>query len=209
MVGTYATHSPGTVVAIFGIWAAGGAYCPIDPAFPAERQHTMLAAAGCHKVLTTQEGLALPPGIEEIQLAEIQADPEAGRVMWAAPNSPAYCLFTSGSTGEPKPVITSRRAIGTTVPRCATCSDLPGDRVLQFASLNWDTCFEEILPTLTAGATPGDPRRGAHRLVSRVSCGMVDQRADHRAGPADRVLARARSLPDRRAGPAPADASGW
>ncbi|GIH03268.1 hypothetical protein Rhe02_13350 [Rhizocola hellebori] len=154
MVGTYATHSPGTVVALFGIWAAGGAYCPIDPAFPEERQRAMLAAAGCNKVLASQEGLALPPGIEAIQLAEIQADPEAGRVMWAAPNSPAYCLFTSGSTGEPKPVITSRRAIGTTVPSLRELFDIvPGDRVLQFASLNWDTCFEEILPTLTAGAT--------------------------------------------------------
>ena len=29
----------------------------------------------------------------------------------------------------------------------------PADRVLQFASLNWDTCFEEILPTLTGGAS--------------------------------------------------------
>jgi nonribosomal peptide synthetase protein VioO len=114
----------------------------------------MLTTSGCHKVLTTQEGLALPPGVEDIQLAEIEADPEAVRVMWAAPNSPAYCLFTSGSTGEPKPVITSRRAIGTTVPALRELFEIvPGDRVLQFASLNWDTCFEEILPTLTAGAT--------------------------------------------------------
>ena len=29
----------------------------------------------------------------------------------------------------------------------------PQDRVLQFASLGWDTCLEEILPTLTTGAT--------------------------------------------------------
>ena len=29
----------------------------------------------------------------------------------------------------------------------------PSDRVLQFASLNWDTCLEEILPALTSGAS--------------------------------------------------------
>ncbi len=153
MVATYATHSPGTVVALFGIWAAGGAYCPIDPAFPAPRQRAMVAAAGCRKVLAAQEVTALPPDLEVICLGDIAADPEAGRVMWAAPNSPAYCLFTSGSTGEPKPVITSRRAIGTTVPALRELFEIvPSDRVLQFASLNWDTCFEEILPTLTAGA---------------------------------------------------------
>jgi nonribosomal peptide synthetase protein VioO len=70
-----------------------------------------------------------------------------------APTDPAYVLFTSGSTGQPKPVVTPRRAISTTV---ASLRDLfgitPDDRVLQFASLNWDTCFEEILPALTSGA---------------------------------------------------------
>jgi nonribosomal peptide synthetase protein VioO len=66
---------------------------------------------------------------------------------------PAYVLFTSGSTGAPKPVLTGGEAIGVTVAALAGLFELtPDDRVLQFASLNWDTCFEEILPTLTAGA---------------------------------------------------------
>jgi nonribosomal peptide synthetase protein VioO len=43
--------------------------------------------------------------------------------------------------------------------------------VLQFASLNWDTCFEEILPTLTAGATlvlHGDAHSGLMRRLLRL-----------------------------------------
>ncbi|MQA27777.1 MAG: AMP-binding protein, partial [Micromonosporaceae bacterium] len=68
-------------------------------------------------------------------------------------DEPAYILFTSGSTGEPKPVVTPRRAIATTVRSLRDLFGItPDDRVLQFASLNWDTCFEEILPTLTVGA---------------------------------------------------------
>jgi acyl-coenzyme A synthetase/AMP-(fatty) acid ligase len=66
----------------------------------------------------------------------------------------AYVLFTSGSTGAPKPVLTPQKAITTTVEALKDLFDItPDDRVLQFASLSWDTCFEEILPTLTAGAT--------------------------------------------------------
>jgi nonribosomal peptide synthetase protein VioO len=66
---------------------------------------------------------------------------------------PGYVLFTSGSTGDPKPVLTPGGAISTTVTALAAVFELtPADRVLQFASMNWDTCFEEILPTLTAGA---------------------------------------------------------
>lgn len=72
----------------------------------------------------------------------------------ASAEDPAYILFTSGSTGAPKPVVTPHRAIATTV---RSLRDLFGlteaDRVLQFASLNWDTCLEEILPTLTTGGT--------------------------------------------------------
>ncbi|MEU6239306.1 AMP-binding protein, partial [Kitasatospora sp. NPDC047058] len=69
------------------------------------------------------------------------------------PEQPAYVLFTSGSTGEPKPVVTPRRAISAATRSLRELFGLtPDDRVLQFASLNWDTCFEEILPALTAGA---------------------------------------------------------
>src|SRR2546430_53162 len=51
IVGVHATHSPGTIAGLLGVWAAGGTYCPVDPAFPAKRREAMLAAAGCRTVL--------------------------------------------------------------------------------------------------------------------------------------------------------------
>src|SRR5690606_20187564 len=58
------------------------------------------------------------------------------------------------STGRPKPVVTSRGAIGVTVAALRELFAVTEtDRELQFASLNWDTCCEEILPTLTGGAS--------------------------------------------------------
>ena len=139
VVGVPATHSPGTVVALLGVWAAGGTYCPVDPAFPESRRQAMTAAAGCRLLLDGD----WPPAAGATVLPD--AD-DAGDT--------AYILFTSGSSGAPKPVATPHRAIAATV---ASLRDLfgitPADRVLQFASLNWDTCFEEILPTLTGGAT--------------------------------------------------------
>jgi non-ribosomal peptide synthetase component F len=117
VVGVPATHAPDTVVGLFGVWAAGGTYCPVDPTFPVRRREAMLRAAG------------------------------------SGTNGLAYILFTSGSTGEPKPVLTPHTAIAATVASLRELFDIrPDDRVLQFASLNWDTCFEEILPTLTSGA---------------------------------------------------------
>ncbi|MEY9856940.1 non-ribosomal peptide synthetase component F [Catenulispora sp. GAS73] len=141
VVGVPATRSPDTVIGLLGVLAAGGAYMPIDPSFPAERVEAMNAAA--------------------------QGRPVIG---------PAYVLFTSGSTGEPKPVLTPGEAIGVTVAALAELFELtPDDRVLQFASLNWDTCFEEILPTLTVGAAlvfDDEAHTGSFRRFLR----MVDER---------------------------------
>ena len=142
VIGVPAIHAPGTVVSLLGIWAAGGTYCPMDQGFPAERREFMLAAAGCRAVLTAD--------LDVLPVTDMAATPEpqGGAV------PPAYCLFTSGSTGEPRPVLTPRRAIDAAVGALRGLFGIvASDRVLQFASLNWDTCFEEILPTLTGGAT--------------------------------------------------------
>ena len=137
VVGVPATHSVAAVTSLLGVWAAGGTYCPVDPGFPAGRRQAMLAAAGCRIVLGPDPQ---PTG------TDLAVGPDG-------PDGPAYILFTSGSTGEPKPVLTPRRAIGVATAALRELFGLtPADRVLQFASPNWDTSFEEILPTLTTGA---------------------------------------------------------
>ena len=118
VVGVPAVHGPDTVVSLLAVWAAGGSYCPIDPAYPAGHADAMLAAL---------DGQPL--------------------------DDAAYVLFTSGSTGKPKPVAVPHRALDAVVPALQDLFAItPDDRVLQFASLSWDTSFEELLPTLTAGA---------------------------------------------------------
>ncbi|GAA1402080.1 hypothetical protein GCM10009639_45140 [Kitasatospora putterlickiae] len=149
VVAVPATHVPDTVVGLLGVLAAGGAYCPVDPAFPPQRRREMLTAAGCRTGVGTDPELGLEP-VGLPRLADSHGDGPRRR---PEPEQPAYLLFTSGSTGQPKPVVTPRRAISATVDSLRTLFGLtPEDRVLQFASLNWDTCFEEILPTLTTGA---------------------------------------------------------
>jgi non-ribosomal peptide synthetase component F len=94
----------------------------------------------------------------------------------------AYVLFTSGSTGRPKPVAVPHRALDAVVPALGALFAIsPDDRVLQFASLSWDTAFEEILPTLAAGAClvfGGDAHTGSMsrllRLVERERVGVLD-----------------------------------
>ncbi|HXP58463.1 MAG TPA: amino acid adenylation domain-containing protein [Streptosporangiaceae bacterium] len=143
-VGVLTSRSAGTIADLLGVLAAGGAYCPIDPGFPPDRIALLTKAAGCRTVIDSRTAMARPG----------QAGIPAGEPGAAQPGDPAYILFTSGSTGRPKPVVTPRRAIAAAVPSLAAVMDVrPTDTVLQFASLNWDTCFEEILTALTGGAT--------------------------------------------------------
>ncbi|MFD3775779.1 AMP-binding protein [Streptomyces sp. NPDC058612] len=152
-------RSPGTVVAMLGVLAAGGTYCPIDPAFPPVRQRTMLSAAGCESVVVPTSGMAVPGCARPIFLSGMpgsleRLDASLAEFTPPAPDTPAYVLFTSGSTGAPKPVVTPRRAIAAAVESLVGLLGLqPASRTMQFASLNWDTCLEEILPTFSAGAT--------------------------------------------------------
>lgn len=167
VVGVRATHAPGTIAGLLGVWAAGGAYCPVDPAFPAHRRTEMLTAAGCRLLLDAGSWPGSAADVELVGLADRRGATEP-----ELPNDLAYILFTSGSTGEPKPVMTPRRAIAAAAGSLRGLFGLTeADRVLQFASLNWDTCFEEILPALTSGAAlvfHGDAYRGSFRHFLRM-----------------------------------------
>ncbi|MER7515629.1 amino acid adenylation domain-containing protein [Streptomyces sp. NPDC126499] len=153
-----ATHTPETVVALLGVLAAGGVYCPVDPAFPLARQRDMTSAADCRSAIATDAVLDPRLGLPVVDLRGERVG-EAGAVTGRLgqdedPEAAAYILFTSGSTGRPKPVVTPRRALSVSVRSLRGLFGLTEqDRVLQFASLNWDTSLEEILPTLTTGAT--------------------------------------------------------
>ncbi|MEU8082488.1 amino acid adenylation domain-containing protein [Micromonospora sp. NPDC049101] len=159
VVGVRTARSADTIVRLLGVLDAGGTYCPIDPTFPVSRQQELVTASGSARILP-----AAPEPSTSGSSVDGPTDPFADSVHEAVgdpatfgapdPDDPAYVLFTSGSTGTPKAVLTPRRAITAATRSLAELFDIgPGDRVLQFASLNWDTCFEEILPTLTSGAT--------------------------------------------------------
>jgi nonribosomal peptide synthetase protein VioO len=157
-VGVLTRHSPDTVITLLAALTAGGTYCPVDSSFPEPRQLELIGAAGCRWLAGAGPGFPVPPDVRAISTGIGQAvdghRPDQPHLPVSCDGQdPAYVLFTSGSTGTPKPVLTPRLAIGVAVSSLRELFGLTaGDRVLQFASLNWDTCLEEILPTLLSGA---------------------------------------------------------
>ena len=159
-VGICIPRSPATVTTVFAILKAGGAYVPLDPAYPKDRLAFMLSDSGAD-VLLTQSTLAdqfpdyrgklvcLDTDVEEI------AVPGSGNLAGAAkPADAAYVIYTSGSTGKPKGTLIEHRSLlNFTQAASNEYQIVDTDRVLQFASLSFDTSAEEIFPALTRGAT--------------------------------------------------------
>ncbi len=148
------------VIALMAILKAGAAYLPLDPAYPEGRLAFMLEDSECPLLITDSKytgkfvsfgGEILCLGVEWAAIAR----QEAGNLgLEISARQLACVMYTSGSTGEPKGVMVEQAGWHNYISSAQKAYGLkPGERVLQFASLNWDTSAEEIFPTITSGAT--------------------------------------------------------
>ncbi|AKQ66241.1 Non-ribosomal peptide synthetase [Myxococcus hansupus] len=146
------------LAALLGVLKAGGAYVPLDAEYPAERLGFMLEDSGAQVVMARaalRARLGDAPGrvwldVDARSVEEKRAAPAVSVPAGAA----AYALYTSGSTGRPKGVVVAHQSLVNFTRSAWTAFPVePGDRVLQFASISWDTSAEEIYPCLTRGGT--------------------------------------------------------
>jgi amino acid adenylation domain-containing protein len=140
IVALLAERTPNLIVSLLAVLQAGAAYLPIDPAYPRERREYMVADS---RAVVVKDGKVIRDS-NDTGNPSLEPTPEA----------PAYLIYTSGSTGLPKGVVVPHRAIASFVRAAREAYEIaPGDRVLQLASLSFDTSAEEIWPALAAGAT--------------------------------------------------------
>jgi amino acid adenylation domain-containing protein len=134
----------------------GGAYVPLDPAFPAPRLGLIAADAELALVCTESRFVGrLPDDVRLLCLDEPGPEPlaePAGRVPCpAGPTDLAYVAYTSGSTGAPKGVQVTQRAVLRLV-RGADYVELGRDQtLLALAPLSFDASTFEIWGALLNG----------------------------------------------------------
>ncbi|MCG8620153.1 MAG: amino acid adenylation domain-containing protein, partial [Desulfobacterales bacterium] len=156
IVGVCMVRSPEMITGILGVLKAGGAYLPIDPDTPAERQAYMLADAGAG-VIVTQKQLAvgIPDGcrvlpIEDAAQPSERCLPSSRQVH---PGNLAYVIYTSGSTGRPKGVgLAHRGLVNLSCWHRQQFGITGGDRASMMANAGFDASVWELWPYLIAGA---------------------------------------------------------
>ncbi|HEY0553754.1 MAG TPA: amino acid adenylation domain-containing protein, partial [Thermoanaerobaculia bacterium] len=141
--------------AALAVWKAGGAFLPLDPRWPRERQSWALADSHAQALVTREpiQGEMVPvvdlDAIREAISAESSDDPGVE----VDPGQLAYVIYTSGSTGEPKGVAVGHRAFSLHAQEMARLAAIgPGDRLLQASSFAADMSLEQVFPPLLAGA---------------------------------------------------------
>jgi len=162
-VGVFCRHGASTVTAILATLAAGHAYVPLDPSFPAERLAEILADCGARAVVTDREhaerAARLAGGVPVVVVEDHRPTGEAPEALAAAlagparHDDPAYLLYTSGSTGRPKGVVQSHGNVLFGVGNHAANFRLtPDDRTSVLTSFGFDMAVTDTFSALLTGA---------------------------------------------------------
>src|SRR5262249_53332520 len=116
LVGICLERSIEMVVGLLGVLKAGGAYLPLDPAYPKERLAFILEDADVPIILTQQR---LTPRLPHRNARVVCLDTDLpiiarhsgqNTTCVTSAEQVAYLLYTSGSTGQPKGVLGVHRA---------------------------------------------------------------------------------------------------
>ncbi|MET7299083.1 amino acid adenylation domain-containing protein, partial [Embleya sp. NPDC005575] len=159
-------RGPEMICALLGILKAGAAYVPLDPDYPTERLTYMIEDSDTPLIVTqTTHTPRLPEHTPRILLdhhwwtdtAEDSAgnpmDPVGNPTRSVGPSDLAYTIYTSGSTGRPKGVQIEHGALAARMSETRRELGLThDDRLLQFASIAFDSSVGQIFAPLTCGA---------------------------------------------------------
>lgn len=147
------------IVAQFAIFKTGGVICMLDPAHPRHRLEdhisttdaTFILASETYSNLLQRDGrLILPISASTMQfITESHCVPALPVVR---PENAAYVVFTSGTTGRPKAIITDHRAFVSSSASCAIKMQISEtSRVLQHTAFSSSLYIIETFSTLIQG----------------------------------------------------------
>ncbi|MYQ88489.1 MULTISPECIES: non-ribosomal peptide synthetase [unclassified Streptomyces] len=177
IVAIHLERSPQLIATLLAALKTGAGYTLLDPQFPADRLNTVLGQTDPAALVTQAHltALSTPATLVDLtaEIPTISALPGTPVETGGHPESLACVMFTSGSTGVPKGVAASHRALAATFIGPDYLDFGPGQTYLQSSPVSWDAFALEVFGPLLHGGVcvlqPGqhtDPHQIAE-LVER------------------------------------------
>ena len=182
-VGVCLERSFEMVIGIIGILKAGCSYIPLDPAYPAERLAFIVSSSRMSALLLQERFTShvsdsgLPRMFLDSDWSTIASESSENLCREIDPQAPAYVMYTSGSTGQPKGVAYPHAGLlNTLVWMQETLALTATDRILLKTPFGFDVSCWELFWPLMYGAGIVIARPGGHLDVEYL-IDVIEQHA--------------------------------
>ncbi|MFF3445430.1 amino acid adenylation domain-containing protein, partial [Streptosporangium sp. NPDC002721] len=188
-------RSEAMIVALLAVLKTGAAYLPLDLDYPTDRLRFMWLDAEPACVVTTgaaESGIPVSdgtprvvlddPAVQAALMAESEQDPtDKDRLARLDPAHPAYVVYTSGSTGQPKGIVMPGGAVANLLSW--QTADAPRGVVGQLTSVGFDVSVQEIFGALLAGGMLAVPSAEVKQDFTALARWLVDHEVESVSGP--------------------------